>query len=288
MKQTTARLGRAVAALALAIPAACGGAEPDNRNASPESRVATPSPSVGAVEASPAPASPPPSPASPPPSPVTQAPVTESQALRSARMRMVDESIAGLGIRDDRVLRAMREVPRHRFVPQDQMERAYDNRPLPIGLGQTISQPYVVALMTELLDVQPGERVLEIGTGSGYQAAVLAEITDQVRSIEIIPELARRARSTLDNLGYRVDVKQADGYFGWPEHQPYDGIIVTAAPDHMPQPLIQQLAEGGNLVVPVGPPGSYQTLWRVTKRNGEIVSENITDVIFVPLVRQPR
>ncbi len=205
---------------------------------------------------------------------------------RSARLQMVDRSIAGLGVMDEGVLQAMREVPRHRFVPEDQQGRAYDNRALPIGFGQTISQPYVVALMSELLDVQAGEKVLEIGTGSGYQAAVLAELTDQVWSIEIIPDLARLSRLRFEKMGYPVKVKQGDGYFGWPGNGPFDGIIVTAAPDHMPQPLIQQLAEGGNLVIPVGPPGSYQTLWRVTKRDGKIVSENITDVIFVPLVRE--
>jgi protein-L-isoaspartate(D-aspartate) O-methyltransferase len=199
---------------------------------------------------------------------------------------MVERSIVGLGISDEEVLSAMRKVPRHRFVPEDQVARAYHNRAMPIGFGQTISQPYVVALMTELLDVQPGDKVLEIGTGSGYQAAVLAELTDRVWSIEIIPQLARRSRATFEALGYQVTTRQADGYFGWPENAPFDGIMVTAAPDHMPQPLIQQLAEGGKMVIPVGPPGSYQTLWRVTKRNGEIVSENITDVLFVPLVRE--
>jgi protein-L-isoaspartate(D-aspartate) O-methyltransferase len=198
---------------------------------------------------------------------------------------MVERSIAGAGIKDPRVLEAMRRVPRHRFVPEPQIERAYEDRPLPIGYGQTISQPYIVALMTELLDVQEGDKVLEIGTGSGYQGAVLGELSDQVSSIEIIPELARSARSSFRDLGYPVTVRRADGYFGWPEKGPFDAIIVTAAPDHMPQPLIQQLAEGGNLVIPVGPTGSYQTLWRVSKRNGEIVSENIIDVAFVPLVR---
>ena len=198
------------------------------------------------------------------------------------------EQVAGLGVKNSRVLQAMRRVPRHQFVPENFVDDAYENRPLPIGFGQTISQPYVVGLMTELLDVAPGEKVLEIGTGSGYQAAILAAVTDKVWSIEIIPELARSARSKLSQLRYPVEVKQADGYFGWPEHGPFDGIIVTAAPDHMPQPLIQQLAEGGRLVVPVGPPGSYQTLWRVTKQGGKVTSENITDVIFVPLVRERR
>lgn len=209
-------------------------------------------------------------------------PATESE-MDAARQEMIE----GLSRRDldPAVLEAMSRVPRHRFVPERQVSRAYQNRALPIGFGQTISQPYVVALMTELLELQPGARVLEIGSGSGYQAAVLAELTDQVWSIEIIPELARHAEQVLDALDYQVQVRQADGYFGWPEHAPFDAIIVTAAPDHIPQPLIQQLAEGGTMVLPVGPPGAYQTLWRVNKQDGQIVTENITDVIFVPLVR---
>jgi protein-L-isoaspartate(D-aspartate) O-methyltransferase len=207
---------------------------------------------------------------------------------RSDRLAMVQTQIAARGVQDPRVLDAMRTVPRHEFVPPEQIDRAYDDRPLPIGEGQTISQPYIVALMTELLDVQPGEVVLEIGTGSGYQAAVLAELTDRVYTVEILPELARHAAQTLSRLGYtRVQTKNADGYFGWAEHGPYDGIIVTAAPDHIPAPLVQQLREGGRMVIPVGPPGSYQTLWRLTKQQGKVISENITDVAFVPLIRKP-
>jgi protein-L-isoaspartate(D-aspartate) O-methyltransferase len=207
---------------------------------------------------------------------------------RPDRLAMVDTQIAARGVKDSRVLDAMRTVPRHEFVPPEQLGRAYEDRALPIGEGQTISQPYIVALMTELLDVQPGEVVLEIGTGSGYQAAVAAELTDRVYTVEILPKLARRAADTLDRLGYaRVQKKNADGYFGWAEHGPYDGIIVTAAPDHIPAPLVQQLREGGRMVIPVGPPGSYQTLWRLTKQQGKVVSENITDVAFVPLTRKP-
>jgi protein-L-isoaspartate(D-aspartate) O-methyltransferase len=206
----------------------------------------------------------------------------------SERLAMVDTQIVARGIKDSRVLDAMRTVPRHEFVPREQVNRAYEDRPLPIGEGQTISQPYIVALMTELLDVQAGEVVLEIGTGSGYQAAVLAELTDRVYTVEILPKLARRAAETLDRLGYaRVQTKNADGYFGWAEHGPYDGIIVTAAPDHIPAPLVEQLREGGRMVIPIGPPGSYQTLWRLTKQQGKITSENITDVAFVPLIRKP-
>jgi protein-L-isoaspartate(D-aspartate) O-methyltransferase len=207
--------------------------------------------------------------------------------FRERRLEMVDTQIADRGVKDGRVLDAMRRVPRHAFVPRDQVDRAYEDRPLPIGEGQTISQPYTVALMTELLDVQPGEVVLEIGTGSGYQAAVLAELTDRVHTVEILPELARRAARTLDRLGYtEMKRRTADGYFGWRENGPYDGIIVTAAPDHIPAPLVEQLREGGRMVIPVGPPGSYQTLWRLTKQEGKVMSENITDVAFVPLVRR--
>ncbi|MGH3919154.1 MAG: protein-L-isoaspartate(D-aspartate) O-methyltransferase [Pseudonocardiaceae bacterium] len=204
------------------------------------------------------------------------------------RLTMVQTQIAARGVNDPRVLDAMRTVPRHEFVPREQADRAYQDRALPIGEGQTISQPYIVALMTELLDVQAGDVVLEIGTGSGYQAAVAAELTDRVYTVEILPELARRAAGTLDRLGYAgVETKNADGYFGWEEHGPYDGIIVTAAPDHIPAPLVAQLREGGRMVIPVGPPGSYQTLWRLTKQQGKVVSENITDVAFVPLTRHP-
>jgi protein-L-isoaspartate(D-aspartate) O-methyltransferase len=206
----------------------------------------------------------------------------------SERLAMVQTQIVARGVRDSKVLEAMRTVPRHEFVPSEQRDRAYDDRALPIGEGQTISQPYIVALMTELLHVQPGEVVLEIGTGSGYQAAVLAELTDRVYTVEILPGLARRAAQTLTKLGYtRVQIRNADGYFGWAEHGPYDGIIVTAAPDHIPAPLVQQLKEGGRMVIPVGPPGSYQTLWRLTKQQGKVMSENITDVAFVPLTRKP-
>jgi protein-L-isoaspartate(D-aspartate) O-methyltransferase len=206
----------------------------------------------------------------------------------SDRLAMVDTQIVPRGVKDSRVLDAMRTVPRHEFVPREQRQRAYEDRALPIGEGQTISQPYIVALMTELLDVQSGEVVLEVGTGSGYQAAVAAELTDRVYTVEILPTLERRAAGTLNRLGYaRVQTKNADGYYGWPEHGPYDGIIVTAAPDHIPAPLVQQLKEGGRMVIPVGPPGSYQTLWRLTKQQGKVVSENITDVAFVPLTRKP-
>ncbi len=169
------------------------------------------------------------------------------------RQLMVEEQIVARGIRDQAVLEAMRSVPRERFIPEDQRNRAYDDGPLPIGLGQTISQPYVVALMTELMEVDSADIVLEVGTGSGYQAAILAEIADTVYSVEIICELQERADSTIKALGYEnVHSRCGDGYFGWPEAAAFDAIIVTAAPDKVPQPLLDQLKDGGRLVIPVG------------------------------------
>jgi protein-L-isoaspartate(D-aspartate) O-methyltransferase len=201
------------------------------------------------------------------------------------RMAMVQVQMRERDITDPQVLAIMERVPRHEFVPADLLNHAYDDRPLPIGYGQTISQPYIVALMTQLLNLKRGEKVLEIGTGSGYQAAVLAELTDHVFTIEIIPELAQSAKERLTRLGYgdRIHVRNADGYFGWPEEAPFDCIIVTAAPDHVPQPLIQQLKDGGRMVIPVGPPGGYQVLWQITGQGDQVLSKNITGVSFVPL-----
>jgi len=200
---------------------------------------------------------------------------------------MVREQIELRGVDDPLVLEAMHRVERHRFVPDEYLDQAYDDHPLPIGYGQTISQPYIVALMSAALGVQPGDRVLEIGTGSGYQAAVLAEMGMEVYTIEIVPELAEAASARLQELGYsNVQVLNADGYFGWEEHAPFDAIIVTAAPDHLPQPLANQLAEGGRLVIPIGPPGLTQTLWQFEQVNGELQAVNLGAVRFVPFTRQ--
>ena len=205
----------------------------------------------------------------------------------SQRMAMVERQIQGRDISDEIVLVAMRAVPRHEFVPADFQAQAYEDHPLPIGYGQTISQPYIVALMTELIDLQPGERVLEIGSGSGYQAAVLAELTDEVYTVEIIPELADRAGQTFDRLGYdQIVAKQADGYWGWEEFGPFDAIIVTAAPDHVPQPLVNQLADEGKMVIPIGPPGGYQSLWVLERQGDEILRYNWGGVRFVPFRRE--
>jgi protein-L-isoaspartate(D-aspartate) O-methyltransferase len=186
---------------------------------------------------------------------------------------------------DPNVMRAMATVARHEFVPREQKRYAYENRPLPIGHGQTISQPYIVALMTDLLEVSPHSRVLEVGTGSGYQAAILAQLVDHVYTIEIIAPLAKRAIHLLRRLKITtVHAKVADGYYGWPEHAPYDAIVVTAAANHVPPPLIKQLKPGGRMVIPVGGRFMTQELLLVTKtRDGEITTRQILPVRFVPL-----
>jgi protein-L-isoaspartate(D-aspartate) O-methyltransferase len=199
-------------------------------------------------------------------------------------MKMVDTQIRRRGVTDQDVLDAMETVPRHEFVPDRYVDQAYADHPLPIGHGQTISQPSIVALMTELLKLEDTDRVLEIGTGSGYQAAILAQVVAEVYTVEIVEPLALEAAERLERLGYtNIHTLHADGYFGWEEHAPFDAIIVTAAPDHIPHPLVQQLADGGKLVVPVGPPGGYQTLWEVSKEGDEIKNRNVTGVLFVPL-----
>ena len=199
------------------------------------------------------------------------------------RARMVETQIVARGVRDPRVLAAMREVPRHRFVDAGQRAQAYEDHPLPIPGNQTISQPYIVALMTELLELEPSSRVLEIGTGSGYQSAVLAELAERVYTIEIVPELARLAESRLKELGYaNVTVREGDGYRGWPENAPFDGIIVTAAPERIPQPLVDQLAPGGIMVIPVG--GFFQELKVFRKSaDGRVTEKDILPVRFVPM-----
>ncbi len=200
----------------------------------------------------------------------------------AARARMVQQQLEARGIRDPRVLAAMGKVPRHEFVSAWYQSQAYDDHPLPIGEQQTISQPYVVAYMTEELKLTGGEHVLEVGTGSGYQAAVLAEICRDVYTIEIIEPLAARARATLERLGYRtVHVRAGDGYRGWPEAAPFDAIIVTAAPDHVPQPLIDQLKIGGRMIVPVGE--ADQALIRLTKTADGVQEERLLPVRFVPM-----
>ncbi|MGZ8945909.1 MAG: protein-L-isoaspartate(D-aspartate) O-methyltransferase [Methylococcaceae bacterium] len=186
---------------------------------------------------------------------------------------------------DENVMEAMKQVPRHEFLPADLRYCAYDNGPAPIGSGQTISQPYIVALMSDLLNTKPSDIILEIGTGSGYQAAILSQLVKQVYSVEIIEDLATIARQRLNELGYNnVEVRNDDGYYGWPEHAPYDGIIVTAAAPHIPQPLIDQLRPGARLVIPVGLPYSYQELMVVEKRaDDEIEVRKVLGVGFVPL-----
>lgn len=200
------------------------------------------------------------------------------------RLAMVSQTIEARGVTNPDVLEAMRTVPRHLFVPAEYLDEAYADHPLPIGYGQTISQPYIVAWMTELLELKPGDKVLEIGTGSGYQAAVLAQLGYvEVYSIEIVPELAESAAKRLKALGYsKVKVKQGDGYYGWEEYAPFDAIIVTAAPDYLPPPLAAQLAQDGRLVIPIGPPGFMQTLWKFVYEGGDLKAINLGGVAFVP------
>jgi protein-L-isoaspartate(D-aspartate) O-methyltransferase len=204
------------------------------------------------------------------------------------RQRMVDQQLKPRGIKDERLLAAMAKVPREDFVPADERNDAYQDGPLPIGYDQTISQPYIVAFMTEQLRPKPGHRVLEIGSGSGYQAAILAELVADVYTIEIVEPLAKTAEATLQRLGYKnVHLKVGDGYKGWPEQAPFDAIIVTCAPDKVPQPLVDQLKEGGRMVIPVGERFAQQ-LYLLEKQNGQLKESVTLPVRFVPMTREPQ
>jgi protein-L-isoaspartate(D-aspartate) O-methyltransferase len=203
------------------------------------------------------------------------------------REEMVLETIEKRGVTSEIVLKAMRKVKRHLFVPENVVANAYEDRPLPIGYGQTISQPFIVAYMTEIINPKPQHKVLEIGTGSGYQAAVLAEIVKTVYTVEIIPDLGNAASTRLQKLGYNnVNVKIADGYFGWPEHGPYDAIVVTAAAEFVPPPLIEQLRDGGKIVIPIGAPFMNQNLMLIEKNGKKITTKNLMPVAFVPFTRK--
>ena len=207
---------------------------------------------------------------------------------KANRMQMVDEQLRSRGIKDPRVLDAMARVPRHLFVPDSQRDEAYGDFPLPIGHGQTISQPYIVAFMTQALDLRPTDRVLEIGTGSGYQAAVLGELVKDVYTIEIVEPLAERARATLSSLGYQnVHVRAGNGYLGWPEHAPFDRVMVTAAPDEVPPALIEQLAVGGLMAIPVGG-AAFQELRILRKTDKGIETLETLPVSFVPMTGKPK
>lgn len=210
----------------------------------------------------------------------------QADKFQAARNAMVRVQIVDRGVKDEAVLRAMRKVPRHLFVPEEYENEAYDDNPLPIGYGQTISQPYIVAYMTEVAKPDLSKKALEIGTGSGYQAAILAEIVKKVYSIEIVPELAKESEERLKKLGYKnVVIKYGDGYQGWKEFSPFDIIIVTAAAEQIPQPLIEQLAENGRLVIPIGAPAAVQELILLEKKKGKIQKNRLTFVRFVPFKR---
>jgi protein-L-isoaspartate(D-aspartate) O-methyltransferase len=214
----------------------------------------------------------------------------QQAGFEKARKLMVEDQIRARGVRNTRVLEAMGVVPRHEFVPEAFRAQAYDDQPLPTSQGQTISQPYIVALMTELADPKPEHRVLEVGTGSGYQAAVLSGLVRDVYTIELLPELARTAAERLKRLGYNnVHARDGDGYLGWPEHAPFDSILVTAGAPEIPQPLVEQLKPGGRMIIPVGDISSVQTLQIVEKdANGNVRVRDSIPVRFVPLLRSPR
>jgi protein-L-isoaspartate(D-aspartate) O-methyltransferase len=213
-----------------------------------------------------------------------QPPGESPDAYHAARRVMIERDLRGRGIKDPRVLAAMAAVPRHRFVPENLRVRAYEDRPLPIGENQTISQPYIVALMSELLELKPTDRVLEIGTGSGYQTAVLAHLVAEVSSIEIIPSLGARAKRILDELDFKnIELKIGDGFYGWEDRGPFDAILVTAAAPKIPEPLARQLRDGGRLVMPLGAPGKSQRLIRARQSAGRLKTEDLSEVLFVPL-----
>jgi len=215
-------------------------------------------------------------------------PADQDDRYENARQHMVATQLkaVGRGIRDAKVLEAMGTVPRHEFVPQSQRKNAYRDSPLPIGHGQTISQPYIVAFMTEKLDLKPSDKVLEIGTGSGYQAAILAKLVKDVYSVEIVEPLAKRAKATLGKLGFKnVHVRAGDGYKGWPTQAPFDAVIVTCAPDHIPEPLVEQLREGGTMMIPVGARDGAQELYLLRKIKGKVRREAVLPVRFVPMTR---
>jgi protein-L-isoaspartate(D-aspartate) O-methyltransferase len=208
----------------------------------------------------------------------------DEESFQRKRMEMVDRQIEARGVRDPRVLEAMRTIPRHRFVPEAYRNAAYEDRPLPIGEGQTISQPYIVAVMTELLRPRATDKVLEIGTGSGYQAALLSRLVARVITLERLPEIAEQARKNLEAVGItNVEVRVSNGTLGWPEQAPYDAILITASTPDIPPPLIEQLAEGGRLVAPVGGQG-YQELIKVEKQQGKVERTYHGGVVFVPLI----
>ncbi|NJY61788.1 protein-L-isoaspartate(D-aspartate) O-methyltransferase [Salinimicrobium sp. CDJ15-81-2] len=214
-------------------------------------------------------------------------PITDQERFQQQRENLVKEHLIPQGIKDKAVLEAMRKVERHLMVPKDVQRYAYEDRPLPIGKGQTISQPFIVAFMTQAIKPKPGMKVLEIGTGSGYQAAVLAEIVDEVYTIETVEPLAERARETLTEMGYdNIHFRVGDGYHGWEEHAPFDAIIVTAAPEEIPPRLVEQLKEGGKMVIPVGPSANQHLKLIEKKKNGKITTKELLPVRFVPFTRR--